>query len=399
MPPPGRRGRPGERSSAGRGPRPRSTEAAKPRWSATRPQQAGRSPRRVGVAEPPGRTTSPARPSGPVATRRAVAARPGTVAGVTTSRSSQRSTSSARAGRPAGRGRGRPGRGRARAEGRIRRAVGTSSRRRRPGHVSTPRWSRRGHALAQARAPSRRRSRQALPPHPGRSSIPSSRSSPGRADRRRRERRTARGVPLGERARERRRPGAARAAHHPDETAGRGPLADVGQRLDQPGAAAGRSTTDAAPSSTAGRKTASPTTARRRGRRPSRRRQAGRPRGQVVPDQHQVGPRHVGQGKGGSAQRRPHARRGAERDDGVVDGGGSGDEEDGHAESSAGPPTPDSRGEATLWTTVPRPACGRLVARPRLAAPYDDAHAPPHRGLLRPRQDDHRQVEHVGLQP
>ena len=44
-----------------------------------------------------------------------------------------------------------------------------------------------------------------------------------------------------------------------------------------------------------------------------------------------------------------------------------------------------------------RARCGRQPGRGRPT--YDGAHgAPPHRGLLRPRQDDHRQVEHAGVQ-
>ena len=56
----------------------------------------------------------------------------------------------------------------------------------------------------------------------------------------------------------------------------------------------------------------------------------------------------------------------------------------------------------SLWTNgVPAPACGRSMARDHRARPaaLRWAHDPPHRGLLRPRQDDHRQVEHAGLQP
>ncbi len=180
--------------------------------------------------------------------------------------------------------------------------------------------------------------------------------------------RGAQRVPLGERAGERRRPRPARAAHHADGAPRRGPLAHVGQRL--------RPATKPRP---AGRPPTPPQ--RHRGPEDGRRPATGRPRGRRAdaagraPRPGRRGRRRPAPGRralqvarqraGSAHDLHLDAGRRAERDDGVVDGSGPGEEEDGHDdEPRAGPPTPASAAYGACGQGVPEVACGRLTARP-----------------------------------
>ena len=223
------------------------------------------------------------------------------------------------------------------------------------------------------RAQASRRVDQALPPHPRALLHPEQPVQP-RSERVGvdEQRRGAQGVPLGERAGQRRRPGPTHAAHHADGAPRRDTLTDVGQGLHQPRGSIRqvdhrrRPDRHRGPEDGVGRRQADHVHVG-----PSRRGERHDPVGEVDPDQHQLGAAPGREAEGGiAAHLHLDARGRAERDDGVVDGTGSGEEEDGHGDE----PAPRHRRRPVRRTHrcgqgLPEAACGRLMARPPCAVP------------------------------
>ena len=390
MPPPARRSRAARASGPAAGQRPEPAVDRRRRARAGRrppPRAAARSTCSASASlTPPGRSTrpGPARRGRARATRRAVAASPGTEAGV----DDQQVVAPVRqlgqaAPPPAGPGRARPGRVPAPAAGRIRRAVGTSSRRRRPDQVRTPEVVAARHALPQRPRPEPPGGLdEPLPPHPGRR--PPSRAA-GRAPARAGRRRPAASAP-GRRATGRaRRPASSRPPHRrrrPPRSCGpataRSPTSPSGSdqplgRLRQVDHRLGAQLHRGPEGRVAGRRP-DDVHARRRGGRQA----ATSPAARSVADQHQVGPAPGRQGRA-PGRRRPRASTPAaahSADDGVVEGGEAVTRSDGHADQRSAratdarqPAAPRACGQARVSTA---PVDGSSGPEPARHGPYDE---------------------------